>query len=524
MNIVLISTDTDTWALGMRSISGSLLAAGHLAKLIFMSSKAALFSRETLSELAELVQDADIIGFSTLAQGSEKAKQAIEFLRPLKKLIVWGGVHASLDPGDCADWADIVCRGEGEGMIIELIDRLTAGKEWKDIQNIAYKENGILHLNSVRPPISNLDDLPIPDYAMENEYHLFGKRFKKISALEEVEKNGVIAFNSSRGCAFYCTYCCNGMLKDLYSASGHYVRRMSISRLIEHTKNLREIFPNGKFFYFIDEDFTARPINELVQFAEEFPLKVGLPFECLAHPARISQPKMDLLVKAGLWRIRLGIESGSERTKKEIYNRRVTNEAALKACKIISNYPQISATYFFIISNPYENRADLVETIQLISSFPPGSTIQAFDLIFFPGSALYDRAVSDGLIEGKKNCGYEIDYRNGLHYKGHSWKKRNLYLNGILYLMDGRCSRQWLGNLPRFLLNYLLRDRVIEFNDRHGIFIKVLISIKDVLVSIRHWGVRVIKGILRDPMAVYNLGYYLRKRLGRKTSVSNSAG
>ena len=67
---------------------------------------------------------------------------------------------------------------------------------------------------------------------------------------ENVERNRQIVFTSSRGCAFYCTYCCNIKLKNFYVGKEHYVRRMSVSRLIEHSQKLQKLFPNGKYFYF----------------------------------------------------------------------------------------------------------------------------------------------------------------------------------------------------------------------------------------------------------------------------------
>jgi hypothetical protein len=44
------------------------------------------------------VTDCDLIGISRLSRGSEKAKQVLQHLRPLRKPTVRGGVHATLAP------------------------------------------------------------------------------------------------------------------------------------------------------------------------------------------------------------------------------------------------------------------------------------------------------------------------------------------------------------------------------------------------------------------------------------------
>jgi radical SAM superfamily enzyme YgiQ (UPF0313 family) len=477
-----------------------------------MTASERQFSEKNLDDIASLTRHADLIGVSCLARGSVKATQLIASLRSQEKLIVWGGVHASLTPAECADWADVVCRGEGEGMMLELVERLEQGRDWRDVENVAFRENGALRLNSVRPPIRDLDQLPYPDFTFENEYHLTRKGLVQVSTLPEVGDGGRIIYNSSRGCAFDCTYCCNTKLKALYSRHGRYVRRMSVSRLIEHAQNLRKTFPMGKYFYFIDEDFAARPVGELVQLSEELPQKVGLPFQCLAHPARITQEKMDLLVKAGLCRIELGIESGSERTRREIYDRHVSNEVVMRAARAISACPQVLPTYLVITANPYEEREDLTATVRLIAELPYGSQVVIYNLVFFPGSALYERAIADRLIEGFHDCAYELDFLAGLNYEQHFWKKKNLYLNGLIFLMHGHCTRHRIGILPRSLISGLLAPSRIEFNENHPSAIRIMIAIKLLLNRVRRWGARWLKRIV-SPAVVYNLVYHVRMKL-----------
>jgi anaerobic magnesium-protoporphyrin IX monomethyl ester cyclase len=513
MNITLISTDRDVWAFGLRSISAVLKAAGHVTQLVHMTTSEKKFSEKSLADVASLARHADLVGVSCLARGSAKAAQLIESLRAQHKLVIWGGVHASLNPAECAEWADIVCRGEGEEMMLELVERLEQGGDWKDVQNLAFREGGALRLNAVRPPVRDLDELPLPDFTFENEYHLTEKGLVQVSTLSEVSKGGRIIFNGSRGCAFHCTYCCNTKIKALYSRKDPYVRRMSVPRFIEHAQSLREIFPQGTYFYFIDEDFAARPIEELVQLSEEFPQKVGLPFQCMAHPARITHQKMDLLVKAGVCRMEMGMESGSERTRREVYDRRVSNKAMTRATQIISTYPQVLPTYLFIIANPYEEREDLVATARFIAGLPYGSQVVIYNLVFFPGSALYERAIGDGLIEGVHDSGYELDFLGGLHYKGHGWKRKNLYLNGLLFLMAGRCRRYRIGLLPRSWINALLAPQQIEFHESHPSAIRVMISIKVFLNRLRYWAAQRLKTILGNPAAVFSFGHHMQMKL-----------
>ena len=513
MRVALLYTDNDPWALGMRNLSAALKKAGHHTKLILIGSNKKRYSNRVLEQTKELVKDSDIIGISCLSRGSDKARQVIEYLHPLDKFIVWGGIHATLNPEACANSADIVCRGEGEGMMLELLERLQQGQQWKDIANAAYMDNGRIVVNPLRPLISDLDELPLIDFSCEDEFRLADRGFVRVSHISDETQRGEIIFMGARGCPLECTYCCNAKLKELFSGRGRYVRKTSMSKYIEHVKALRRSCPSGRYFLLIDDDFFARSVDELREFSKEFPRQVGLPFECVASPLHITPEKMDLLVNAGLWRIRMGVESGSERTKREVYRRSISNEAVMRAANIISRYPQVVAYYFFVIGNPYEQRKDLVETARFMLNLPIPYYTVTYNLVLFPGSVLYERAIRDRLIDGKQDSGYEIDFRSGLRYEGHTWKRKNLYLNGLLFLMEGKSSRHRLGALPRFLVPFLLHPKMVNFNDKHPVVIRCMIAIKMFTLSVRTCVARLLKLFIEDPTSVYDLRRFIKSKL-----------
>jgi radical SAM superfamily enzyme YgiQ (UPF0313 family) len=512
MNIALIYTDKDHWALGMRSVSAVLKRAGHKTRLLMMGSMESLYTEEILNKTKDLVKNFEIIGISSLSRGSEKAKQVIGSLQILGQIVVWGGVHATLNPEECASFADIVCVGEGEGFILELANKIKMREDWKQISNAAYKKNGHLVVNDLRPLIINLDELPVMDFTREDEFHLKNGMF--IQAEKAYDKTEPIMFTGSRGCALHCNYCSNSKLKKLFSGKGRYVRKMSVSEYVNQAESLKKQFPKSKYFYLVDEDFFARKKEEIQKFSERWREQVGLPFECMASPIQISEEKMAFLVRAGIWRVDMGVESGSERTKKEIYNRPISNDSVLQAARIINKYSQVIPYYFLIIGNPYEERKDLLETIHFIEKLPTNFYLRTYNLIFLPGTLLYEFAVRDGIIDGKKDSGYEIDFLAGLKFEGHAWKTKNLYLNGLLYLMTGKNTAFRLGLIPRSLLKILTAHRILNFNEKHTAVIKFLIMFKTFTLKFRSYIAYLVKKLLKDPTSVYNL------RLGSKKSIS----
>lgn len=61
----------------------------------------------------------------------------------------------------------MVCIGEGEEAICELLDRLERGESHSAVKNIYLKMNGNIIKNGVRALNQNLDALPFPDYDMD---------------------------------------------------------------------------------------------------------------------------------------------------------------------------------------------------------------------------------------------------------------------------------------------------------------------------------------------------------------------
>ena len=511
MRITLISADNENWAIGLRSISGALGRAGHSTRIVLTCSGQEMLNARGLESVRSLCEGSGVIGISSLSRSSKKAKAIIEAVKPLGRPVVWGGMHPTLYPEDCVGHADLICRGEGEDFMVELAGRVERGETYLDILNGGHRTSGRTVLNDVRPPVPELDGLPFVDFRFEDEFVLDerGQAVPNDAMKDELS----ILFTGSRGCAFNCHYCSNAQLKTLYEGKGRFVRKMSIPHFVESARKCREIFPRAKYFYFTDEDFFARSVGDFKEFAELYPKTVGLPFECMASPQQITDEKMALLVKAGLWRVDMGVESGSDRVKREIFNRYGSNEIVLKSAAVLARYPQVVAYYFFIIGNPYEEREDVLSTIDLIRRLPTPAFVRTYNLVFMPGTHLFERARRDGIIAGLEDSGYELDFLAGFDHRGLAWKTKNLYLNGLASLMTGRSSRRWIGFIPRALVPVLLRPRWIDWNDRHPAASKGMVGLARSGLKLRRKVLVLASRFLRNPGTIYNPGNKAKKRL-----------
>lgn len=503
MHVTLIGVDDEVWASGLRGISAALRDAGHDTTMVFAGGARDDMDERAIDAISSLARDSAFIGVSSMSRGSKRAKWLIEGLRPSGKLIVWGGMHPTLYPEDCVGHADLVCRGEGEGFALELLERLAAGRALDDMPNAAYLRDSQMVTNPLRPLIADLDDLPFPDFSFEREYIVVdGGRLEPNSRMLDAH---TVLFSGSRGCNNSCAYCSNSQLKAIYRGQGSYARKMSVAHFVRAAARCREVFPKVHDFYFTDEDFFARPVDELAELAETYPEAVGLPFEVMASPRQITEEKVELAVRSGMWRIDIGLESGSERTRREVFNRYVSDDIQLAAAATVARHRDLVAYYFLILGNPYERREDLLAGISLLGRMPAPFFLRAYNLVFIPGTKLFDRALTDKIIAGIDDSAYDLDFLGGYDPHGHEWKRRNLYLNALTSLMIGKSTPGRMGWVLRPLIPLLTRERVVAFCERHPWIGEAMASQANLGLRLRRGVSNAVEALFGDQRVVYRL-------------------
>ena len=141
MKITLISAATYPSDQGIRTISSVLKKAGHEAKMVFMALSedySKFYTNSELNQLSQICKGSDLIGISSFVSTAPRAVQIIKYLEKKfpKTPFVWGGIHATISPKECIKYCDIVCVGEGEETILDLVNTLEKNKSINKIKNL----------------------------------------------------------------------------------------------------------------------------------------------------------------------------------------------------------------------------------------------------------------------------------------------------------------------------------------------------------------------------------------------------
>jgi len=467
MKITLVAPYLDITALSIRSIAATLREGGHGVQLVFLPDLAAVlahgvdfagtYDERVVDRLAEICSDSQLVGYSLMTNYFPKISALTRAVAERTgRPSLWGGVHPTIAPDECAEVADYSCIGEGEGAILELAETLEAGGDPAGLANIATMRNGRLVANAPRPLIQNLDTLPFPDYRLEDQFVLVGDRIVALDEelLAEMSRGRVnfigpdhVVYETmwTRGCPYHCSFCINNALLELYPRQ-RAVRRRSVDHLMAELAWMRNRFPFFNRINFADDCFIYGSREELTEFSSRYREEVNFPFFCLLSVQSVKEEKVRLLVDAGLRRVEVGIQSAAGSTN-ELYRRKYFSADKLVECAEIlhRHLPEdVVPAYDVILENPYEKAPAVLETLKAVLRMPRPFVLQLFSLTFFPGTELYRKALAEGTIRGGEDAYHKED-----HHRGLGW------LN-ILFLMVNK-------GLPRPLIAALAWTPLVLF-------------------------------------------------------------
>lgn len=472
MKAILISPYSYIFGLGVRSMSAYLKSFGHEVKIIFLPSGrlehklvsdwSYEYDEKVLKQLLELCEGSGLIGITLMTNYFLRVAKLTERLKSnLSTLVVWGGIHATIRPEECLQYADLACVGEGEKALLNLVECLKNGEDYQHVKNLWVKSNGRIIKNDVSPLIKDLDTLPYPDYDLEDHFILDQGTIKPMDGvlLEKYfdrsphTKKDYVPYTTmtSRGCPHHCSYCCNDVYLRLYCGE-KYLRRRSPEKIIEEISSFRERFNFVNYIDFQDDSFFAASAKEIHRFSLLYKERIGLKFWCYGSPRTITEQKVEYLVEAGLDHVTMGIQTGSQRTQ-ELYRRNIRNENVMEAAKVLNKHSSVIGppSYDIILDNPYESLEDNLETLRLLVELPRPYNLRSFSLVFFPGTSLYEKAKQDGLI---------IDEEEQI-YKKHYHRHQGTYVNFMFYLIGN--------NFPKLILQFLLNRKIAKCLNRKSL-------------------------------------------------------
>ena len=367
---------------GIGSLSAVLKKAGHETALQY------LYGSYDIKALLEKIEQFEpgILAITAVSFQYKYIKKMIAEIKNIhgsKIFTICGGPHTSLAPWELekTEGLDAICIGEGEYPLLELADKLQSGEDITNIKNIWVKKSGKIYRNPNRPLIPDIDSLPFGDKGLFNYQEIVNSDYDRA------------IFMCSRGCPYSCAYCCNSGLRGLQE--GKYVRFRSIENVLAEIKEVISNY-NVKYIYLNDDVFTEN--REYVSnFCSRYKEEIGYPFELNTRVEHLTPEMLQSLKDAGCYRVAMGIEQGDEKFRREILNRRMSNEK-IEAAFELTKKAGIRTKSFNIVGFPFETYDIHMETVKINRKVQP-SSIVVYVFEPYPGTPLYDMCIENHFIE-----------------------------------------------------------------------------------------------------------------------------
>ncbi len=378
MHILFLEIDTESeWSvcsLGPAFLAPIARKRGHTVELLRIGPDRPL--EDVVADV--LPRNVDLLGMSLTSRQWLRGRDVANAIRTAGgPPLIAGGLHVTFSPEQvlAEPGFDAACLGEGEIPFAALLDHLEAGFDIQDIefQNIWIK--GGRH-PGLSPPVPEIDTIPFMARDMLDESH------------------GVVNMTTQRGCPFPCTYCAARMYDQLYDGIGSYGRRRSVESVLAELEAIREA-DQLNYVIFLDDTFT---INHpwVLEFAEVFPQRIGVGFSIHARAETMRPSLIEALAKAGCKHIVYGVESGSERVRRDIMKRPVKNDRLVEIFEA-TKAAGIMVTCNYMMGVPGETIEDIQATMDL------HERLQPFDFGYFvfypfPGTPLFQTCRQQGLL------------------------------------------------------------------------------------------------------------------------------
>ncbi|HEY5514332.1 MAG TPA: lipid biosynthesis B12-binding/radical SAM protein [Geomonas sp.] len=382
MNILLVSANREqnpypVFPLGLSYLAGPLTRRGHRLRVLDL-----LFVQDPEAEMSEALADfspdavvisirnIDNVTFPGTRSYLSGIKAVVEGCRS-RATVILGGSGFSLMPVQLLAHldADFGVVGEGEEVLPELIGLLESGLPTGSLPGVlARGETGYLPASLVRE-IGPADRSLFP----VERYHLEG---------------GMANLQTKRGCPFSCIYCIYPILE------GSLLRLRPISEIIAE---IREIIEAGaSYLYFVDDIFNYPP-----EFAEELCLalvreRLSINWSAFINPGFVSASLLEAMVAAGCDAVEFGSESGSQLMLENLGKSFGVDEirSASRLCRELG----VDFAHYMLFGGPGECEATIDESFALMDEVAPSAVIAMTGIRIFPGTALYQQALGDGII------------------------------------------------------------------------------------------------------------------------------
>ncbi len=387
MNIALINTNRirpPIAPIGLEYVAETLIAAGKSVDILDLCWEedvdAAIenfFAAQNIDLVGLTLRNTDDCAFTSRQSFTGDFANIVSKIKALARAkVVIGGVGFSTQPeavlSDCK--ADAGIRGDGEFVFLEFARRIETGKDWRDLPNLIFIDNGQLFQTPAK--VYPVDELPVMKRALVDNRRYFAE-------------GGQAGFESKRGCTGQCIYCADPVAK------GRQIRLRPPQHVASEIQSL--LNQGIDHFHTCDSEFNLPASHAEDVCREIIKRKLGDKVKWYAYctPAGFSKDLAKCIHEAGCVGINFGVDSGDPRMLK-LLKRDFSPHDILNTARFCREFG-IAVMFDLLLGAPGETRESITSTIELMKQTNPNRVGVSMGVRIYPGTEM-DAWVKTGVL------------------------------------------------------------------------------------------------------------------------------
>ena len=243
----------------------------------------------------------DLVALTALTPTIGRALETAQVVKETlpNSIVVMGGYHPTFNFIETLEDenVDIVIRGEGEYIMLNLVQALENQSSLHDVKGIVFEDKNSKEIvvNPEAPLIQDLDELPFPALNL-----LPMKKYRLLDM-----DTHMTTMITTRGCPMQCSFCSSAAMH------GKKIRERSVENIVDEIEYLKTNYDIDTIA-FMDDTFTLKKRKVMAICDEILKRNIEIMWGCTSRVDTLDEKLLKKMKEAGCITIFIGVESADQ--------------------------------------------------------------------------------------------------------------------------------------------------------------------------------------------------------------------
>lgn len=377
--------------LGIAYMAG-VLQENHIDVEILDASAEDMDFKDVEKEL--LKRKPDLVALTALTPTIGRALETAQVVKETlpDSIVVIGGYHPTFNFIETLEDenVDIVIRGEGEYIMLNLVQALENQSSLHDVKGIVFEDKNSKEIvvNPEAPLIQNLDELPFPALNL-----LPMKKYRLLDM-----DTHMTTMITTRGCPMQCSFCSSAAMH------GKKIRERSVENIVDEIEYLKTNYDIDTIA-FMDDTFTLKKRKVMAICDEILKRNIEIMWGCTSRVDTLDEKLLKKMKEAGCITIFIGVESADQQQLDNMCKN--TTIAKIENAFKIAHKLKIRTIASVALGMPGDTKEIMNKTVKFVHKLKPNYAIYSLATPY-PGTKFYKEAFEKNLIKIKDWSKYTL--------------------------------------------------------------------------------------------------------------------